>query len=161
MYRTLLASTLLALTTGTLALADPQMVKKVEVVVDATAIDNAKAAAHWLALASDLNAAIVLRLGNQMADNGARVLIDLSHVELANTWQTTFGIAESRLVGDVIVRNADSDVEMRRYELTVSFADAGPFFPKGADMAALTSDSPEYYQAMVNAFADRVVTNLN
>lgn len=161
MFRTFLATTAAALMLSSAGYAGPQLVQKIEVTIALDAIQNPKAAAHWITLPADLNAAILLRLGNQLVDSGARIQIDLSHVELANTFQETLGIADSKLEGTVVVRNGDSDLEMRRYGLTVSFVDAGPFFPEGTDLQALKSDSPEYYRAMVNAFADRVVSNLN
>lgn len=154
---TTLAATML-LTTS--AFADTQMISKVEVVVDSSAIDNAAAGDYLNQLSSDLNASILTRLGDRMAEGGAVITVDVAQVELANSFQEKVGIADSRLVGAVAVRAADNDVEMKNYQLTVSFADAGAFFPEGTDLAAITWDSPLYYSAMVDAFADRVVANL-
>ncbi len=144
----------------TAAFAGPQMVSKVEVVVNSAAIDNAEAADYLNQLSSDLNAAIMTKLGDRILESGAVVMVNVVQVELASSFQEKIGIADSRLVGDVVVRAADSDVDMKNYQLTVSFADAGAFFPKGTDLAAVTWDSPLYYTAMVDAFADRVVANL-
>lgn len=142
------------------ALAEPQVVSKVEVSVDLAAIGNEKAAAYWTNLSGDLTNAIMTKLGAQVAPGGASVMVDVSELELASSFQSAVGVADSRMAGDVKVRRTDGDVELKNYELTVSFADAGPFFPKDTDLTAITMDSPEYYAAMLDAFADRVVSNL-
>jgi hypothetical protein len=149
-----------ALLLTTAAFAEPQMVSKVEVAVNSNAIDNAKATDYLNQLSSDLNAAIMTKLGDNITEGGAVVMVNVAQVELANSYQELIGVADSRLVGDVAVRAADSDVDLKNYQLTVSFADAGAFFPEGTDIAAVTWDSPLYYTAMVDAFADRVVANL-
>ena len=160
MQRLTLAALAAAMLLTTAAFADPQMVSKVEVIVNSAAIDNAEAADYMQRLSSDLNAAIMTKLGDRVSETGAVVTVDVAQVELANSFQDQIGIADSRLVGDVAVRAADSDVDLKNYQLTVSFADAGAFFPAGTDLTAVTWDSPLYYTAMIDAFADRVVVNL-
>lgn len=161
MFRLTIPAVFAALMVGTAAVAEPQIVSKIEVSVDLNAIQNEKAAAYWQTLSADLNSAIVTRLGNQIAAGGANVTVDISELELASSFQSAVGVADSRLVGDVQVRKTDTDVDLTNYQLTVSFTDASPFFPKDTDMAKITTDSPEYYTAMLDAFADRVVAFLN
>ena len=135
-------------------------VKEVTVTVDAEALKNNKAAAHWATLSGDLTKAIVNRLPTGISEGGAKIDIDIDSVSLATTLQAATGAAESRLIGSVKINRTGGDAT-DRYDLTISFADAGVFFPEGTDLTKITTDSKEYYDAMVAAFADHVVAKLN
>ena len=158
-----------ALVAALLATAAPSLVssasaatpvQEVTVAVDATALENAKAAAHWATLSGDLSTAILKRLPDGVAKEGAVIDIAIDSLSLANSLQAATGTADSRLMGSVKVSSLNNDpTEM--YDLTVSFADASPFFPEGTDLTKITTDSMEYYRAMIDAFADHVVAKLN
>jgi hypothetical protein len=160
MFRKFLAT---ALTTTLLATAAPvfaeTMVKDVAVTADLTAVQNESAGAHWATLTDDLKNAIVTRLGSLVSPEGQKLSVDIDSVELANTLQSAAGVADSKLVGTVTVTGEDNS-KFDSYILTVSFADAGPFFPEGTDLTKITSDSKEYYDAMIATFADHVVSKL-
>lgn len=135
-------------------------VQEVTVAVDAAALENAKAAAHWATLSGDLSTAILKRLPDGVAKEGVVIDIAIDSLSLANSLQAATGTADSQLMGSVKVSTLNNDpTEM--YDLTVSFADASPFFPVGTDLTKITTDSMEYYQAMIDAFADHVVAKLN
>ncbi len=136
------------------------IVREVEVTADLEAIQNTKAAAHWTALPDDLENAIVGALVGKTGEEGAKILVDIDEVELANSFQSAVGTAESRLVGDVAVTHDSDNTKFDAYELTVTFEQAGPFFVPGTDLSAISTDSQEYYDAMIAAFADHVVKNL-
>lgn len=51
--------------------------------------------------------------------------------------------------------------DFKSYILTVSFAQAVAFLPAGTDSATLTWDSPVFYKAMIDAFADAVALSLD
>lgn len=161
MFRSFLAT---SLTAALLATAAPvfgeTMVKEVAVNADLTAIENAQAGAHWATLTDDLKNAIVSRLGSLASDEGAKLTVEIDSVELANTLQSAAGVADSRLIGQVIVTSQTDNTKFETYDLTVTFADAGPLFVKGTDLAKITSDSKEYYDAMIAAFAEHVVAKL-
>ena len=156
--RSALAALLLTATAAP-ALAET-MVREVEVTADMSALQNAQAAERWTHLSDDLENAIMKDLVGKTADTGAKIVIDIDEVELANTLQEVTGTAESRLVGDVAVTHDSDNTKFDAYELTVTFEQAGPFFIQGTDLAAVTTDSQEYYDAMIAAFADHVVKNL-
>jgi len=137
------------------------IVREVEVTADLEAIQNEKAAAHWATLADDLENAIVAGLVGKTGEEGAKILVDIDEVELANTYQEVTGIAESRLVGDVAVTHDSDNTKFDAYELTVTFEQATPFMPQGVDLALVTTDSQEYYDAMIKAFADHIVRKLD
>ncbi|MFZ1727381.1 MAG: hypothetical protein WBO29_08105 [Albidovulum sp.] len=136
------------------------MVKEVDVSVDLEAIENPQAAEYWTSVSDDLENAIVARLTDRIAEDGAKISVDIDEVELANSWQSAMGTADSKLVGNVNVTHDSNNTVFDSYDLTVTFEQAGPFFLPGTDLTAITTDSQEYYDAMVAAFADHVVTNL-
>ena len=162
MFRNLLTATLTAtLLASTAPAFAATMVKEVDVSADLAAIKNPKAATYWTKVSDDLENAIVTRLTpDRIADNGAKITIDIDEVELANSFQETMGIADSKLVGSVSVTSDDDNTVFDGYVLTISYADTVPFFPEGTDLTKITNDSKEHYDAMIAAFATRVVTDL-
>lgn len=161
MFRKFLATTLTATLLATAAPVFAEtMIKDVAVNVDLTAIENAQAGKHWATMSDDLKNAIVSRLGALASDEGAKLTVEIDSVELANTLQKAVGVADSRLIGQVIVTSETDNSKFESYDLTVTFADASPLFVQGTDLTKITSDSKEYYDAMIAAFADHVVAKL-
>jgi protease II len=159
MFRTALLTTT-ALVFATAALAQETMIKEVSVESDLTSITNAQAAAYWTNAADDLENAIVARLVDRTAEDGARILIDIDELALANSFQTQLGLADAVLVGTVNVTSETDNALFETYELTVSAESARAFAPDGAVLEGAFSDTPEYYAALIAAFADGVVTRL-
>lgn len=161
MFKTLVAS---ALTATLLATTAPvyavTTVKDVVVTADATAIKDSKAAQYWSNLSNDLKDAILTRVTDRIADDGVKITVEIDSAELANTLQQVSGTAESKLVGGVAITSETNNTKFDGYTLTISFDQAGTFFPAGTDLTKITTDSKEYYDAMVAAFADGVVRNL-
>lgn len=153
-----------ALTTTLLVSAAPvfaqTMVKEVVVTADMTAIENVKAASHWATLAEDLQNAITTRITDIIADDGVKVSVDIDAAELASSFQSSVGTAESKLMGKVNVFRESDQMNLDSYDLSVTFEQAGPFFLPETDLTKITTDSKEYYDAMIAAFADYVATKL-
>jgi hypothetical protein len=151
----------LALLSAAPTFAD-SMIKDVEVKTDLDAIENKAAAARWANLSEDLQRAIVTQLVGKTAEDGDVLSVDIDEFELANSFQAAAGSADSRLVGRVsISTDGGSPTVLKTYDLAVSVKDASPYFPPGTDLATVTSDSQIYYDAMVLAFADHVVKDLD
>lgn len=147
-----------AMAFSSLPASSQTVVQSIEVNADLDALRNIEAARHWATLSEDLKNAIAARLIGQInEEKGADITINVDTVSLANSFEAVGGIAQSVLVGDVIVRDSPDD---EVYTLTVTFEQAGPFFVPGTDMSVITLDSREYYDAMINAFADHVVREL-
>ena len=70
------------------------------------------------------------------------------------------GTAQAKLVGGVAITSDTNNTKFDGYTLTITFDQAGAFFPAGTDLTTITTDSKEYYDAMVAAFADGVVRSL-
>jgi hypothetical protein len=158
MFRTFAIGGLAALTLTTVAFA--ATVKSIDVAVELGAVENEKAAAYWTTIADDLENAIVSRITGQIADDGVAVTIDLEEVSLSNGFEEELGLADTRLVGNVVMTHATDNTRFGAYELTVDVNAALPMIPAGVDVVTLPADSRVYYDAMIAAFAQGVVDRL-
>lgn len=152
-----------ALATGTLLAAQPGLAKtkvqEVDVTADLTAIQNPRAAAFWANAADDLENAIVARLADRIdEEEGVKVSVDLDEISLANSYESAAGIAESSLSGAVKILADNAADDTRVYDMTVRFDRA--YLPAGVDLAAVTTDSPEHYRALIDGFADQVAQSV-
>ncbi len=160
-FRALAIGSLAALCLSASALAaETGTVNTVEVSVELDAIGNERAAAYWTSVADDLENAIVTRITDQIAEDGVDIKIDLSEVSLSNGFEEQLGLADTRLVGDVVMTHATDNTRFGTYELTVDVNAAKPLFPEGLDLMTLPADTRVYYDAMIAAFAQNVVERL-
>lgn len=162
-----LSSTAAALTVmGTTSIAataiatDLTTVAEIEVTTDLDAIQNAEAAAVWANIDSDLAAAIIGRLGDRANPEGADIVIDIDEVSLATSFEQAIGSEEAYLKGDILLRVPGPD-NNENYSLTVSSVQAQAYYPDGTVITDLTQGSDVYYRAMLDAFAENVVRNLD
>ena len=161
MKRTTLYAAIAALATSFAAAGHAQtMIKVIDVETDLTAIQNEKAAAYWGKLSDDLKSAIATRITDQLGEEGSEIHIDINELSLANSFQNALGIEDAVLVGDVAITNATDNTKFDGYELTVTAKTASAFAPDGVVLDGAFTDSPEYYTALVSAFADGVVKRL-
>lgn len=159
MYRTILAATA-ALFLAQAAQASDTMVKQIDVSADPGAISNAKAAAYWANLAPDLKSAIAARLVDRLGDEGSKIDIDIDEIALTNSFANVVADQDGVLAGTVHVTSDTDNSKFDSYQLGVTSKMALPFFPEGKVPVGAFHDTPEYYVAMVNAFADAVVARL-
>lgn len=158
MNRFVLTAAAVLMATAAFAAADK--VKEIDVSLDIDAVTNPAAAARYANTADDLKNAIAARLvGRTDADEGVTIDINLSEVELSNTFSELVGSADTKLVGDVKVTNGPS--LKNEYQLTVDVNQARVFFPENVDMSNMSASSDEYYTSMITAFADAVVVRLD
>lgn len=139
---------------------DAPTVKAIDVTVDMDAIGNAKAADYWKAVETDLEAAVLSRLTDRIAEDGSTIEIDISEVELANGFTESLGIEDSVLKGAVHQKHDTDNGRFDSYELTVDYDLAAPALGESFDPNASAEDSHRAYLALVDAFAARVVENL-
>ncbi len=159
MFRKTLMTTA-ALFIATAAMAQETMVKEVNVTADMTAVSNTQAAAYWTSMADDLENAIVARLVDRIGEDGSKVSVDIDELSLANSFQNKLGLEDAVLVGMVNVSNESDNAKFDAYELTVTAKTAQAFAPDGTVLDGVFADTPEYYAALIAAFADGVVTRL-
>ncbi|AWB50605.1 hypothetical protein HYN69_18565 (plasmid) [Gemmobacter aquarius] len=158
--KTLAAALAATLFAGAVFADENTQVRDIDVEADIAAINNPAAAAYWTNVADDLENAIVARITNRTSDDGVKISVDISEVELANAFENVTNVAETKMVGQVNVTSDTDNTEFNSYELTVSVEEALPFFPPGTTVVMITRDTPEYYKAMVEAFAEAVVKRL-
>jgi hypothetical protein len=141
--------------------AGPVQVKTVEVDVTLDDITNAAAAARFANIKADLENAIATRLvGRIDEDDGVKIAIDISEVELSSSYSEVFDLADTQLAGRVVVFGTSEYPDTTRYDLTINVDGAKSYFPNGTILASLGPDSSVYYDTLINAFADKVVTSL-
>lgn len=145
----------MSLATPVLA-AEGKLVKEIDVGVELTALANPAAAERFATLETDLEAAIAARLTGQLAEEGVKISVDISEIELGNAFEETFDLADSRLVGLVKITDENNNTNFDTYKLTVDMAQSRLFLPLGVDVVVLAADRDAYYDAMVAAFADHV-----
>ena len=161
MIRKTLAATLTATLFAGAAFADADTkVREVNVEADISAISNPAAAAYWTNVADDIENAVVARITDRTANDGVKLSIDISEVELASAFENVTNVADTKMVGQVNVTSDTDNTEFNSYELTVTVEEALPYFPPGTTVVMITRDTPEYYKAMVDAFAEAVVKRL-
>ena len=162
MFRKLATTTAIALSllAAPAVMAAQQKVKEVDVSVDLAAVNNAQAAQYWANIETDLENAIAARVSDRISEDGVKVSVKVSEVELANTFQNITNLADTKLAARVNVTSDNGADNVRSYDLEVTVGQAAVFFPEGTDLSALTLDTPVYYQAMINAFANAVVERL-
>lgn len=161
MLRNFIAAAMLTTLAGTTAYAADVTVSTVEVTADLTAIQNEKAAAYWSNITTDLQDAIVARLVDRIAEDGAEIRVDLREVELASSFDRAIGASDAVLVGQVNVDDNAGNAGPNNYELTITLGTAPVISADGTTVMYDSLDTPESYQALVGAFADGVVSRLN
>ncbi|MGB8813899.1 MAG: hypothetical protein WCC57_12000 [Paracoccaceae bacterium] len=144
-----------------IASAETMMIKEIDVQVDLTAVTNPAAAARYANIAADLQSAVAARLTDRIADEGAKVTIDVSEVELSNSFQDALGLADSTLVGDVKITDSNDNTHFKAFNLTVNIGQAKTFFAEGVDVTVQNASTDDYYHAMIEAFAENVVIRLD
>lgn len=136
------------------------MIESVDVSIDLPAVTNKAAAMRFGHIADDLKAAIAALLVDRVAPGGAKITVDISEVELSNSYTETAGIADTKLVGLVHILDDKQNKLFDNYTLTVDVNKAKTFLPATVDMTTLKASSDEYYRAMIQAFATTVVSKL-
>ncbi len=160
MFRKMMMTAAAASLVAGAALADMTPIKDIDVTADLTAIENAKAATYWANLPADLEAAIAARLVDRLGDEGSEIKVDVNEVSLANSFQSALGLEDAVLVGQVNIVNDTDNAKFDAYELTISAKAAQAYGADGTPLQGAFTDTPEYYAALVQAFADGVVTRL-
>jgi hypothetical protein len=158
--KTLLSAAAVAALMTLPAAATVERVQDVSVTADLTAIQNERAAGYWGTLAEDLQAAILARLTDRLADDGARIIIDIEEVALASAFERSLNLQDAVLVGQVAVTDNTDNANFNAYDLSVSLEGIDGVIVDGQIIAS-PFDVPETYQRLVDIFADQVVARLD
>jgi len=155
-----LAAVLLATTMGSTAFAAVDQIKKVDVTVDLSAIQNEEAAKYWGSIEADLEAAIGARVTERLGDDGAEILVDIREVELANAFERGLNLGDAVLVGQVNINDETDNGNYDAYELGISVENAQIVLAEVEMLMLSTTDTDEAYRKLIDTFADGVVTRL-
>lgn len=161
MFRNVLIALSFGALASTTALAAVEKISEVVVTADLSAVKNEKAAAYWSNVAADVQNAIAARLVDRIADDGAKITVDLREVELASSFERAINASDAVLVGQVNVSDLKDNTNFNAYELSISLGTAASVSADGQTFYYDTLDTPEAYQALVNSFADNVVKRLD
>jgi len=161
MFTRLVAASFIALLPLSALAAGPVMVKSVEVEINLSDLTNPEAATRFATVADDLRNAIAARVIDQTdIEDGVKIKIDISELELSNSFTETFNLADTKLAGNVQILGTGENPDSDNYDLTVNVDAARPYFPAGTVVETLPADSSVYYDSMITAFADAVVRKL-
>jgi len=162
MFSRIAAAGLLALLPVSAFAAGPVMLKSVEVQITLADLTNPEAATQFATISDDLrNAVAALMIDRGDAENGVKIVIDISELELSNSFTEKFNLADTRLVGNVQVIGTAENPDSDNYDLIVDVNTAMPYFPEGTVVETLPVDSQVYYTTLVNSFAATVVQKLD
>lgn len=162
MFPRMIATSLLVLLPFSAQAAEPVMVKSVDVMISLEDLTNAEAATRFSTIELDLENAIAARLVDRTApEDGVEITIDISELELSNSFTEKFNLADTKLVGNVKVKGTAENPDSANYDLTVDVNSSMAFFPAGTVIETLPADSAVYYTTLVTAFADAVVRKLD
>ncbi len=158
---TMLATTLVALIVGGAWGQDLPAVAEIKSTTDLGAIQNEEAASYWATLDADLEAALAERLVDRLGEEGLKIEVNIDELELANAFEARIGLDHSLLSGEVRVSDPARDLVVQEFTVTATAQQLQPLLPADADITVLPADTPEFYETLVNAFADGVVENID
>jgi hypothetical protein len=131
----------------------PTPISDVAVSVELEAVD-ANALDRWPEIGADLTAAILAAAAPYVADEGRSVAVVLNEVSLGGTTVLGENGEFNRLGGWVYVRDDPAAPPILSEEITFQ---ADTFVPGGTSELYIVPGRPEFYNALVNVFALRVV----
>lgn len=160
MKRTLITTGLAALL-GSTALAQDLQIAEVDVTADLTVIEDPQGAEFWGSLEEDLESAIRSRIVERIADEGARLVVDIVSFALPEAMGQPFDVETAALSARVHVIDLTNNANFDSYELSVSLQGMTAVDADGVAIPLAPMDSEVSYQMIVDAFADNVVERLD
>ncbi|PTQ68023.1 hypothetical protein [Celeribacter persicus] len=164
MKRTVQRTALFALLTSsamaaTPLLAEPLDIASVEVEANLEAVDS-NALDRWPDIAEDLTLAITAGLNDQMEEDGDYdVRVDVTEISnLGATYLSDDG-EFNQLEGWVYIDGPGSEEPLKKYHIMLKAEELEGFKP--VHVAIVPPDRAAFYDAMVMAFADQVVTDVS
>lgn len=140
-------------------LAEPLDISSVEVEANLEAVDS-NALDRWPAIAEDLTLAITAGLNDRMEEGGDYdVRVDVTEISnLGATYLSDDG-EFNQLEGWVYVDGPGSDEALKKFHIMLKAEELEGFKP--VNVAIVPPDRAAFYDALVMAFADQVVTDVS
>lgn len=140
-------------------LAEPLDISGVGVKADLEAVDS-NALDRWPDIAEDLTLAITAGLSDQFKENGDyEVRVDVKDISNLGSAYLGDDGKFNRLEGWVYIDGPDSDEPLKKYHIALKAEELEGFKP--VNVAIVPPDRAEFYDALVMAFADQVVTDVS
>jgi hypothetical protein len=131
----------------------PSPISDVKVSVELEAVD-ANALDRWPSIGNDLSEAILAAAGPYLSEDGRSVAVVLNEVSLGGTDVLGEEGEFNRLGGWVYVRDDPAEPPILSEEIVLV---ADTYVPGGTSLIHVVPGRPEFYNALVNVFAIRVV----
>ena len=131
----------------------PVAISDVDVTVEIEAVDS-NALDRWPEIGADLAAAIMAAAAPYIAEGGRSVSVVLNEVSLGGTTILGESGEFNRLGGWVYVRDDPANPPIVSEEIELQ---ADTFVPGGTSQFYVVPGRPEFYNALVNVFAVRVI----
>jgi hypothetical protein len=130
----------------------PLMISEVQVQTDLTAVGSRDAVGYWQGLSDDLETAIANQFIGRIDPAGNVITVDVDEISLTSPFASGATAETARLSGRVEMLNPAGTSE-GAWNVTASAQDVVDFLPAGTDIVTIRPTTPEYYQAIVQAFA--------
>jgi hypothetical protein len=153
MYRLSAVVALMLSPAPILAQETPVPISDVNVTVEIEAVDS-NAMDRWPEIGPDLTAAILAAAAPYIAEDGRSVAVVLNEVSLGGTTVLGEGGEFNRLGGWVYIR--DDPAEPPIFSEEIEF-EAETFALGGTSQFYIVPGRPDFYNALINVFAARVV----
>lgn len=153
-----LAAATLALM-GTSALAADRMFNEINVTADLTVIEDSTAAAFWNTLEADLEANLLERLADQIAEDGAKLVVDVTSFSAAEPL-APFVVENAALAARVHVIDLENNANFDSFELMVSLEGMTVTNEDGEVMVIANLPADVIYTTLVESFADNIAARV-
>jgi hypothetical protein len=148
----LLAGAAMALAACAGSQDEPLLISEVQVQTDLAAVGSREAVAYWQGLSADLETAIAGQFIGRVDPSGNVITVDVDELSLTSAFGAGASAETAVLSGRVEMLNPAGTSE-GAWDVTATAQDAVDFLPVGTDIVAVRPTTPEYYQAIVQAFA--------
>lgn len=138
---------------------EPLTISEVTVSADLPAVGSQEAVSYWKNLSSDLETAIAGQFVGNIDAGGKAIEVDVDEISLQSPFAAGATAETARLSGRVTLVNPDG-TRAAAYDVTATSQDVAPLLPPGTAEASVQPTSSEYYQAIVQAFAQGAANTL-
>ena len=148
----LLAGATLALAACAGAWEESLTISEIQVETDLSAVGSRQAVAYWQDLSGDLETAMANQFVGRIDPAGNVITVDVNEISLNSPFASGATAQTAVLSGRVEMLNPAGTSE-GVWDVTATAQDVVDFLPAGTDVVTVRPTTPEYYQAVVQAFA--------
>jgi hypothetical protein len=133
--------------------SEPLQISSITVETDLSSVQSREAVNYWQSLSDDLETAIAAEFAGDIDPNGHPVTVDIDELSLSEFYAAGASVDNARLSGMVTLGDVVPDARPDpSYTITATAQDAVPYMPQDGT-TSISATTPEYYDAIVKAFA--------